>query len=86
MAFHPILCSLFTNKNHEEPIGIYYGNEPANANDILRAFEDDTKNLIAHGFTYNDTLFGVRIKIFMCDGPTKTLIKYSIGHTGYFSC
>lgn len=82
-----ILCSLFTNKNNVETIRIYHGNEkPASANDFLRAFVDEAKNIIANEFIYNDNIYQVKIKMFICDVPAKAFIKYTTGHTGYFSC
>lgn len=83
---YPILCKLTTN-NIVGVIGLYHGYEkPKEANDFLKMFIEEAVEILTDGIIYNDTVYQVEIRGFVCDVPAKSFIKYTVGHTGYMSC
>lgn len=75
------------NKNIVKIIGIYHGNEkPKDANDFMKFFVNESIDVIHNGISFNNHIYQVRIKAFICDVPAKSYIKYVMGHSGYDSC
>ncbi|XP_011688765.1 PREDICTED: uncharacterized protein LOC105450548 [Wasmannia auropunctata] len=84
---YPILCSLVNNYNNVGIIGIYHGyKKPANANKFLQSFIKEAQDLITQGVTINGIVYPFKIKAFICDVPALSFIKYTKGHSGYYSC
>jgi len=84
---YPILCSLVNNYSNVGIIGIYHGyKKPANANRFLQSFVNEAQDLITHGVTINGIIYPFKIKAFICDVPAQSFIKYTKGHSGYYSC
>jgi len=84
---YPILCSLVNNYSNVGIIGIYHGYEkPADANRFLQSFVNEARDLITHGVTINGIIYPFKIKGFICDVPAQSFIKYTKGHSGYYSC
>ncbi|XP_032690649.1 uncharacterized protein LOC116853628 isoform X2 [Odontomachus brunneus] len=84
---YPILCSLVTNYTNVGIIGIYHGyQKPADANHFLQNFVKEAQNLINHGITVNGIIYPFKIKAFICDLPAKCFIRYTKGHSGFYSC
>lgn len=85
--FYPILCNLFIDPNIVGLIGIYHGYEkPRNANEFLHDFVTEAIDLIHSGLNFNNIVYSVVIKAFICDIPAKTFITFTTGHMGYNSC
>jgi len=84
---YPILCTLVNNCSNVGIIGIYHGYEkPADANKFLQCFVKEAQNLVSHGITVNGIIYPFKIKAFICDVPAKSFIKYTKGHSGFYSC
>jgi len=84
---YPILCNLVENFNEVNIVGIYYGNEkPADANVFLKDVTEEAINLTTYGITINDHTYPFKINAFICDVPAKSFIKFTKGHSGYYSC
>lgn len=84
---YPILCSLSNNYNNVGMIGIYHGYEkPKDANKFLESFVNEAQDLITRGITVNGIIYPFKIKAFICDVPALSFIKYTKGHSGYYSC
>lgn len=84
---YPILCSLVNNCSNVGIVGIYHGYEkPADANTFLQYFVNEAQDLITHGVTVNEITYPFAIKAFICDVPAKSFIKYTKGHSGFYSC
>lgn len=83
---YPILCRLSKNKT-VDMIGIYHGYEkPKDANCFLEEFVNEANEVISNGIYISGQFCTVKIKSFICDAPAKSFVKYTKGHTGYFSC
>ncbi|CAG9763555.1 unnamed protein product [Ceutorhynchus assimilis] len=83
---YPILISIFEH-NAVDVAGVYHGLEkPKDANEFLSDFVSEIINIINNGFVFNNVEYSVKIKAFVCDVPAKSFIKFTKGHTGYFSC
>lgn len=84
---YPILCSLVNNYSNVGIIGIYHGYEkPANANRFLQSFVKEAQDLVTNGIIVNGIIYPFKIRAFICDVPAQSFIKYTKGHTGYYSC
>ncbi|XP_071568774.1 uncharacterized protein [Temnothorax nylanderi] len=87
----PILCSLVENHNKVGVVGIYCGErKPDDANVFLKDFIAEVIDLLTHGIIINREHerfnYPFKIKGFICDTPAKAFIKFTKGHTGYYSC
>lgn len=84
--FWPILGSIVPYEN-VFIIGIYYGNEkPADANDFLKDFVNEAKEMCKNGIYFNGRNIQFRIDGLICDTPAKAFILCVKGHSGYSSC
>jgi len=84
--FWPILGSIISNGN-VFMIGLYHGNEkPEDANDFLKDFVDEAKEICENGININDRQVLCRIEALICDAPAKAFVLCVKGHTGYSSC
>lgn len=83
---YPILCNIAGFKDIAM-IGIYHGyQKPNDANSFLKDFVNEAIDLTNNRIAINGQLFIIKIKSFICDAPAKSFIKYTKGHTGYYSC
>ncbi|XP_011858295.1 PREDICTED: uncharacterized protein LOC105555865 [Vollenhovia emeryi] len=84
--FWPILGSIFPYEN-VFIIGIYHGNEkPENANDFLKDFVNEAKELCEKGINIDNRNIPCRIEALICDTPAKAFVLCVKGHSGYSSC
>jgi len=84
--FWPILGSVISY-DYVFLIGLYYGNEkPANANDFLKEFVDEMKDLCENGINFNGRNVQCRLDALICDTPAKSFVLCVKGHSGYSSC
>lgn len=84
---YPILCNLVNNYSNVGIIGIYHGYEkPADANKFLQSFVKEAQDLITNGITINGIIYPFKIRAFVCDVPAQSFVKYTKGHSGYYSC
>lgn len=68
-------------------IGAYHGQEkPKNSNEYLKDFVDEAITLINDGILFNEKIYSVCIKQFICDSPAKAFILCVKSHSGYSSC
>jgi len=83
--FWPILGSVVPY-NNVFVIGLYHGNEkPANVNDFLKDFVDETKALCENGINFNGRNIPCRLEALICN-TAKSFVLCVKGHSGYFSC
>lgn len=87
----PILCSLVENRHKVGIVGIYCGErKPDDANVFLKDFIAEVIDLSTHGIIISREQerfnYPFKIKGFICDTPAKAFIKFTKGHTGYYSC
>ncbi|XP_071575335.1 uncharacterized protein [Temnothorax nylanderi] len=84
--FWPILGSVVPY-NKVFVIGLYHGNEkPANPNDFLQEFVDETKRMCENGIHFNGRNIPCRLEALICDTPAKSFVLCVKGHSGYSSC
>ncbi|XP_025263008.1 uncharacterized protein LOC105254747 isoform X2 [Camponotus floridanus] len=84
--FWPILGSIIPNGN-VFMIGLYHGNEkPEDANEFLKNFVDEAKDICENGININDRLIPCQIEALVCDTPAKAFVLSVKGHSGYSSC
>ncbi|XP_011883964.1 PREDICTED: uncharacterized protein LOC105571102, partial [Vollenhovia emeryi] len=84
--FWPILESIFPYEN-VFIIGIYHGNEKLeNANDFLKDFVNEAKELCEKGINIDNRNIPCRIEALICDTPAKAFVLCVKGHSGYSSC
>ncbi|KYN00591.1 hypothetical protein ALC62_08633 [Cyphomyrmex costatus] len=95
---YPILCNLMENYSEVNVVGIYYGNrKPEDANLFLQAFTEEAINFTLNGIKINGSPnlhfyqinghnYAFKINAFICDVLAKAFIKYTKGHSGYYSC
>lgn len=69
-ALWPILVSL-PNTNHVAPFGIYYGFSKPDLNVYLNKFITEFNAMYTEGFLFNNKMYSIRIKHFICDTPQK---------------
>lgn len=82
----PILVSVIPY-NEVFIIGAYHGNtKPIDANDFLKEFVCEVKDLIKSPIIIQSKSINVSIKYFVCDAPAKSFILNIKGHNGYSSC
>jgi len=84
MQFWPILClamsEVFT-------VSLWYGDKKPNSiSDFLEDFSEEIKLIEEEGITYQGITIPVKVGYFICDTPARSLLKGTIGHTGYHSC
>lgn len=83
---YPILCKQFSNTN-VHIIGLYHGNDkPKSANQFLELFVIEANDILSNGIFHNGHYYLVKIKAFICDVSAKSFVKYTKGHSGYYSC
>jgi len=84
--FWPILGSVIPNGN-VFMIGLYHGNEkPQDANDFLKYFVHEAKEICENGINVNCQQIPCRIEALICDTPAKAFVLCVKGHSGYSSC
>jgi len=84
--FWPILGSVFPYDN-VLVIGLYHGYEkPTNANDFLKQFVDEAKDMCENGININGRNINCRLEALICDAPAKAFVLCVKGHCGYSSC
>lgn len=84
--FWPILGSILPYDN-VFVIGIYHGNEkPADANDFLKDFVKEAKEICEKGVHVNGRNIPCKIEALICDAPAKAFVLCVKGHCGYSSC
>lgn len=85
--FWPILGLLEIPGAKPFEIGIYHGNsKPEDANEFLKHFENDMKNVIDNCLEYHGKQVKVEIKGFCCDAPALSFIKKVKPCGSYYGC
>ncbi|GBO24127.1 hypothetical protein AVEN_105168-1 [Araneus ventricosus] len=87
-SFWPLLCVVdqAINKN-PIVVALYYGNsKPANANNFLRPFVEECKNLETNGIMLNGVNYVFRVSCIIADSPTRSFIKCIVGHNSLHGC
>ena len=82
--FWPILCN-FSDGN-VFIVALYFGYSKPKVEEFLDDFIDEYARLNEAGITYNTQHYSVNIEKLICDAPARSLLKGTIGHTGYYSC
>lgn len=84
---YPVLCSFYGYSGNVAVIGIYHGNEkPGSANEFLEEFITEAVAFVNNGVEINNIRIPFLLKAFICDAPAKSFVRYTKGHTGFFSC
>lgn len=67
-------------------VGAYHGyNKPTSSN-FLQHFVDEFKQLSTIGFTYENSMYYVKIRAFICDSPARSFVTCTKGYNAYFGC
>ena len=83
--FWPILCAF--DKFQPFVVALYYGStKPTNVDEFLRDFLEEYRDLERNNLSCNDKVFGVSLKVFVCDAPARSFIKCIKQHNAYFAC
>ena len=81
----PILCMF--GKLPPFIVAIFVGSgKPSELGDYLNDFLVEYDKLIESGFRYNDHVFAIEIKAFVCDAPARQFMKGIKSHNGYHAC
>ncbi|XP_068993734.1 uncharacterized protein [Neodiprion pinetum] len=68
-------------------IGVYYGTgKPMPLSSYLRDLIKETSRLSTNGFEFNGTKYFVRVGLFACDAPARSMLKMCLGHSGKDAC
>ena len=68
-------------------IALYSGTSKPNCvTDYLDDFINEINILRIDGIHFNDKIYDVKLKAFICDAPARTFLKCIFGHTGYNAC
>ncbi|CAN8006892.1 unnamed protein product, partial [Ixodes hexagonus] len=86
--FWTILGKVKNLKDHAPSIvGVFRGDrKPDDANEFLRRFVDELREVIASGISLGVENIPVRLNALICDAPAKAFILSIRSHTGYYSC
>ena len=80
-SFWPILAII--NESTPFLVGVWYGvSKPSDVDLYLSDFIEDVASLQRDGYKS----IAVHLVAFVCDSPARSLLKCTIGHSGYFSC
>ncbi|XP_075150464.1 uncharacterized protein LOC142224563 [Haematobia irritans] len=67
--------------------GAYYGDsKPLDCNLYMQQFVEEFIELMEIGLKFNNSIYSVSCRSFICDAPARSYILGIKGHTGYFSC
>lgn len=84
---YPILCCLVDNQSCVDIIGIYHGFEkPKLPNIFLEDFVNEVIQIDTDKIEFENKIYPIKIKGFICDVPAKSFITHTKGHSGYYSC
>uniref|UniRef100_W5MYB2 Transposase domain-containing protein n=1 Tax=Lepisosteus oculatus TaxID=7918 RepID=W5MYB2_LEPOC len=85
VQFWPILCSF----HQFEPFIVALfcgGSKPESVDDYVSDFLEELKLLTNNGIHFEDRVFNVTVKAFICDAPARSYLKCCKGHNSYFGC
>ncbi|XP_054926601.2 uncharacterized protein [Dermacentor andersoni] len=86
--FWTILCHVKKIEAHDPFVaGVFFGEKkPDDANEFLRQFVDEVKEIISSGIYFGAQVIPIRINAIICDAPARAFILSVRNHTGYYSC
>lgn len=85
--FWPILGYLVGTENEPFIIALYLGKQdPKNSAEFLYDFVNEVENLLENGYIYNGVTYQFEVRNYILDAPARSLVKCTIGHSGYASC
>ena len=68
-------------------IALFFGtSKPTNPMEFLEDFLNEYTLLVRDGLSFNDILYKVKIKAFVCDAPARQFLKCIKPHNGYHGC
>lgn len=68
-------------------VGTFHGyNKSSTSNHFLRHFVKEYKQLSISGFTYENTVYYVKIRAIICDSQARSFITCTKGYNNYFGC
>ncbi|XP_032780332.1 uncharacterized protein LOC116918704 [Daphnia magna] len=68
-------------------IGLWHGqSKPSNANEFLKEFIFEAKQLSADSFSYRGKRIRFKIVLYVCDAPARSFVKFIKSHSGFFGC
>ena len=86
----PILrCDAEDEEQVVHMIGLYCGpkSKPTDANEFLKMFVDETKEIVTNGFQYDEqSLYSVCVHGIICDAPGRAFVLCTKFHGGFHSC
>lgn len=83
----PILGHLVGTDNAPFIIAVYRGtSDPTNVTEYLSKYCNELQELSANGFTYDNRVYDVEIRYYICDAPARSFLKCTVRHNGYESC
>nr|XP_047127823.1 uncharacterized protein LOC124808659 [Hydra vulgaris] len=81
----PILCKVSRRKIFI--VAIYtWEQKPSSLNVFLDDFLKELCCLKLSSMTIKSVVHTVKVRAFLCDAPTRSFLKGTVGHTGYYSC
>lgn len=88
LHFWPILGTWADKTCEPFIICVYFGMQlkPSTLEQFLENFVEEMEELSTNGFEFNGHVYDVSIHNFICDVPARSFVKYTIGHSGLFSC
>lgn len=85
MQFWPLLVKI-SGSSQPFPEAIFCGNSKPNFEDFFSDFIANVNNVISYGFSFNQKLYAVRVKGFLCDAPAKASVKNVKPFNAYNGC
>ncbi|CAL1672987.1 unnamed protein product [Lasius platythorax] len=84
--FWPILGHLVGTENEPFIIALYLGKQdPRNSAKLLNDFVNEVENLQENEYIYNEVAYQFEVRNYILDAPARSLVKCTIGHSGYAS-
>lgn len=82
----PILLSVVDTKD-VLLVGVFEGHsKPHSQEQFLRLFINEMCKIMEKGFAFENKIFNVKLRSFICDAPARSFLLNVKGHTGYYSC
>ena len=87
VQFWPILCSFHKPTLQPFVVAIFCGNgKPNSVKEYLGEFLQELTELRDTGIVHNGQRYQLTVKAFVCDAPSRSFVKCTKLHSGYYAC
>jgi hypothetical protein len=88
LQFWPIMCSIDQAVDTSIfLISLFYGeSKPESIHEFLSTFVQEMIQLEQEGFSYEGSIFNVRVRCLIADAPARSFIKCVKNHNAYYGC